>query len=324
MALFSFSFAQQVIVPEGVDCPIDNYVACINNLKAAYDQLFKEKVELEKVNATQALRSTCEANLEEVNGLLEKIIAERTTLRDELSQLRAQLSVSEADLATLRASGSSIDLVTLQATIAQLNAEKSQLSNQLQVAQQQISALRAQMASSQTLQRVEAPPSTIVVSTRIEELTVLVTQLRLQIDSLTRENQALKARTPQAQTVVQTQTVYPDDYQAIKAQLAQLQSQVGHTQTVVQTVYPDDYNAIKAQLAQLQSQPQQPQPQTVYPSDYNTIKAQLSSLSAELERTRASLNAALAENQQLRQAATSHAPMKTAPAPSRPAPAPEK
>ena len=278
MLFFTAALSQQVIVPEGVDCPPNNLRACLNNLSAAYDGLFQEKVALAEVNAINQVLSneinTCEANLADANALLEKTIAERTSLQTELNNLRARLNSSEADLAMVREQGIDVDLGTLQATIEQLRTENSHLSGQLQLAQQQITALSSQSYSYE------------VSTASLEELTRELSQLRLQLNTLLLENEALKAQLAQTHTVVQTQTVYPDDYHALRAQLAQLQSQVGQVQTVVQT-------------------------QTVYPDDYHTLRSQL--------------DAALRENQQLRQALASQAaPMKVAPVPARPAPAPEK
>ncbi len=266
MLFFTTALGQQVIIPEGVNCPPNDLKACLNNLSAAYDGLFQEKVALAEVNAINEVLSneinTCEANLADANALLAEVVAERTSLQIELNNLRARLNSSEADLAMAREGGGG----DLHATIEQLRAENSHLNGQLQLAQQQIVALSSQSYSYE------------VSTANLEELTRELSQLRLQLNALLLENESLKAQLAQTHTVVQT--VYPDDYHTLRTQLAQLQSQVGQ----VQTVYPDDYNTLRSQL-----------------------------------------DAALRENQQLRQAlANQEAPMKTMPAPARPAPAPEK
>ncbi len=268
-------FAQQPRIPEGVRCPRDNLKVCLDNLAIAYDELFQETVAYKEVDAiNQVINSeinTCEANLADTNAILEEVVAERASLQAELSSLRARLSSSEMDMV---AAGSEVELSALYATIEQLRSENSALSSQLQLAQQQVTALSS---ISQSSYSYEASASSS------EEVTIELAQLRLQLDALLLENEALKAAhvvQPQVQTVVQTETVtvYPDDYYALRDQIALLQSQVGQVQTVTETV-------------------------TVYPDDYHALRA---------------------ENEQLRQALSSQAPMQTAPAPVMPAPVPEK
>ena len=286
----STAFAQQQVrVPEGVKCPPNNLRACLNNLVAAYDDLFQETVAYKEVNAINKVVNseitTCEANLADTNAILEEVVKERTSIKAELSSLRSQLSSSETDLASARGSGSEME--ALYVTIEQLKNENSSLTSQLQLMQQQVTTLSSISQSSYSYEPTSSS-SAAIVTTRVEQIARELAQARLQLDALLLENEALKAQLaqqqPQIRTIVETATetvtVYPDDYYALVDQLAQLQSQVGQVQTVVQTetvtVYPDDYHALRA------------------------------------------------ENEQLRQALSSQAPMHTAPAPVRPAPAPEK
>ena len=238
----STAFAQQQVrVPEGVNCPPNKPRVCLSNLAAAYDELFEETVAYKEVNAVNEVVNsqitTCEANLADTNAILEEVVAERSSIQAELSNLRARLSSSEMDLAS---HGSGTEMTTLYATIEQLRSENSTLSGQLQLAQQQLVALSSISAQSSYSYETTSSSSQAVVTARVEEVTRELVQLRLQLDALLLENQALKAHV--AQPVVQYVAAEP---------VVQYVTAEPEIQVQVQTVYPDDYYVLQAENERL-------------------------------------------------------------------------
>ena len=284
-----------VIVPAGVKCPIKNPNACLTNLVAAYNDLFEEKVALEKVNATSEVVSneirTCEANLADANAVLAEVVDARSSIQAELSSLRARLSSTEMDLASARSSqGVSVEVTSLHANTEQLRAENSSLSSQLQLVKQQLAAA----LSSQT---VQAQSFEVTSTAEVAALSGELSQARLQLDTLMLENQALKTRMaemPTTQAIVQTETVtvFPEDYETLRSQVAQLQGQL-QTQPQPETIIQTE-TVVQTETV------------TVVPEDYYTMRD-------EIER----LNRELAASRQV-------APMQVAPAPVMVMPAPEK